>query len=69
MSRVVSCVLVLVRSARALCLPARGRVMLVHIETIKSPVLYSKAQIELACEIATALNRGKLILCLKPEKP
>lgn len=39
----------------------------VHIETLHNPVRYTYAQIEQACAIASALNRGKLIV-LEPPK-
>ena len=38
----------------------------VHIETLYSPSQYSAAQLERACLIAAALNRGKLILVEPP---
>jgi hypothetical protein len=40
----------------------------VHIETIKNPVEYTYAQIEKACVIAQALNRGKLVLVEPPAR-
>jgi hypothetical protein len=38
----------------------------VHIETLFSPALYTASQLERACLIAAALNRGKLILVDAP---
>jgi hypothetical protein len=40
----------------------------VHIETVHNPVLYTYAQIEMACVIAQALNRGKLVLAEPPKR-
>ena len=40
----------------------------VHIETLHSPVRYTYAQVELACQIARLLNRGKLVLCDPPRR-
>lgn len=40
----------------------------VHIETLFSPVRYTYAQIERACEIAHMLNRGKLVLVEPPQR-
>lgn len=41
----------------------------VHIETIHNPCDYSQQQIESACSIASALNRGRLVLCEAPRRP
>jgi hypothetical protein len=38
----------------------------VHIETLKSPDLYSQPQIDLACAVTSLINRGKFILCVPP---
>ena len=40
----------------------------VHIETLKNPVEYTIAQIEKACAVAQALNRGKLVLLEPPAR-
>jgi hypothetical protein len=40
----------------------------VHIETLKNPIEYTYAQIEKACAIAQALNRGKLVLVEPPAR-
>jgi hypothetical protein len=40
----------------------------VHIETIHNPARYTYAQIEKACAIAQALNRGKFLLCEGPKR-
>lgn len=39
----------------------------VHLETIAKPQLYSEHQLDHACQIAQALNRGKLVLCTVPD--
>jgi hypothetical protein len=39
----------------------------VHVETLGRPTSYTLEQIELACRVAKELNRGKLLLCVKPE--
>jgi hypothetical protein len=40
----------------------------VTIETIQPPTRYSYAQIDKACAIAQALNRGKLVLVEEPQR-
>lgn len=40
----------------------------VHIETIRPPQQYTDLQLDRACEIARALNRGRLILCEPPQR-
>jgi hypothetical protein len=40
----------------------------VHIETLQNPIRYTYAQIERACSIAQALNRGKLVLVEPPQR-
>jgi hypothetical protein len=39
----------------------------VHIETLHKPTAYSQAEIDLACKVAFAMDRGKLVLVVKPE--
>jgi hypothetical protein len=39
----------------------------VHVETLDKPTSYTAEQIELACKVASVMNRGKLILCEPPE--
>jgi hypothetical protein len=39
----------------------------VTVEVLRNPQDYSIIQIENACAIAKALNRGKLVLCAPPE--
>ena len=38
----------------------------IHVETVDDPLRYSFAQIERACRIAQALNRGRLVLAEPP---
>jgi hypothetical protein len=40
----------------------------VTIETLHNPVRYTYAQIDKACAIAQALNRGKLVLVEEPQR-
>lgn len=40
----------------------------VHIETLRNPVRYTYAQIELACHIAGHLDRGKFVLVEAPKR-
>jgi hypothetical protein len=40
----------------------------VHLETIQPPQRYSDAQLDRACRIACALDRGRLILCEEPKR-
>lgn len=40
----------------------------VHIETLHNPRRYTYAQLELACAIARALDRGKLVVCEEPRR-
>jgi len=40
----------------------------VHIETLHNPIRYTRAQIETACAIANALDRGKLVLLEPPKR-
>ena len=40
----------------------------VFIETLLPPQEYSDRQISLVCAIADALHRGKLVLCIPPER-
>lgn len=40
----------------------------VNIETLFSPSRYTYAQLDRACAIAHALNRGRLILCEPPAR-
>jgi hypothetical protein len=40
----------------------------VHIETLQNPTRYTPAQIERACAIAHALNRGKMVLVEPPQR-
>jgi len=40
----------------------------VNVETLQNPLRYSYAQIERACFIAQALNRGKLVLLERPQR-
>jgi hypothetical protein len=37
-----------------------------YIETILPPQSYSSLQLDEACRIAAALNRGKFVLCVQP---
>ena len=39
----------------------------VHIETLRNPTLYTAAQIDEAWRVAYMLDRGKLVLLMKPE--
>lgn len=39
-----------------------------HIETMQNPALYSHQQIERAAAIASALQRGKLVLVEPPRR-
>jgi hypothetical protein len=41
----------------------------VHIETLHNPTRYTYGQIERATAIASALNRGKLVLVEAPQRP
>jgi len=38
-----------------------------HRDATEAPTLYSHAEIELACKLAAALNRGKLVLAVNPK--
>ncbi len=38
----------------------------VHIETLHNPQRYTTAQLDLACAVAHAMLRGKLVLCEPP---
>jgi hypothetical protein len=38
----------------------------VHVELLHNPLRYTHAQVELACRIAAALRRGKLVLVQPP---
>jgi hypothetical protein len=38
----------------------------VHVETLHNPLRYAPTQVELACQIAALLNRGKLVLVVPP---
>ena len=40
----------------------------IHVETVGNPLRYSFAQIELACRIAHALNRGRFVLAERPAR-
>ena len=40
----------------------------VHVETLRNPTLYEPAQIEQACVIAHALNRGRFLLVEPPRR-
>jgi hypothetical protein len=40
----------------------------VAIETLQNPARYAEWQIEQACAIAHALQRGKLIICIPPAR-
>jgi hypothetical protein len=40
----------------------------VHVETLHSPLDYTPAQLELACAVAQALERAKLVLVERPER-
>lgn len=40
----------------------------VHIETLHSPVRYTRQQIETACAVAQLLDRGKLVLTEPPAR-
>ena len=40
----------------------------VHVETLHNPTRYTPAQIEQAAAIASALQRGKLVLCAEPKR-
>ena len=40
----------------------------IHVETVDNPVRYSFAQIERACRIAQALNRGRFVLAERPAR-
>jgi hypothetical protein len=39
----------------------------VHVETLRSPSLYTPAQLDKAVAIAHFLHRGKFVYCLPPE--
>jgi hypothetical protein len=38
----------------------------VRVETLHNPLRYTQTQVELACQVAALLNRGKLVLALPP---
>lgn len=40
----------------------------VHIETLAKPQRYTSEQLDLACQIAQLLDRGKLVLCIPPAR-
>lgn len=40
----------------------------VHIETLENPIIYTWQQIDRAVAIANMLNRGKLVLCERPQR-
>jgi hypothetical protein len=40
----------------------------IHVETVGNPLRYSFAQIERACRIAQALNRGRFVLAERPSR-
>jgi hypothetical protein len=40
----------------------------VMIETLANPARYTSAQLDRACAIAYAINRGRFILCEEPQR-
>ena len=40
----------------------------IHLETVDDPLRYSFVQIERACRIAQALNRGRFLLAERPSR-
>ena len=40
----------------------------IHVETVDNPLQYAYAQIERACRIAQALNRGRFVLAEPPAR-
>jgi hypothetical protein len=40
----------------------------IAVETIENPVRYTYAQIERACRVAQALNRGRFVLTERPAR-